>query len=42
MKSDIKWKEIQDEVKKHYADGADAVELEMVTKEYFYGTLPRS
>lgn len=38
----LSWKEIQDEVKKHYADGADAVELEMVTKEYFYGTLPRS
>ena len=38
----LSWKEIQAEVQKHYSDGADAVELEMITKEQFYATLPRS
>ena len=35
------WKEVQAEVEKHYAEGADAVELELINKEQFYETLPR-
>ena len=37
----LTWKEVQVEVEKHYAKGADAVELEMINKEQFYETLPR-
>ena len=37
----LSWKEIQAEVLQHYEKGADAVELEMITKEQFYETLPR-
>ena len=38
----LSWKEIQAKVQKHYSDGEDAVELEIITKEQFYATLPRS
>ena len=37
----LRWKEIQAEVQEHYDEGADAVELEVITKEQFYETLPR-
>ena len=37
----LTWKEVQAEVEKHYAKGADAVELELINKEQFYETLPR-
>ena len=37
----LPWKEVQAEVEKHYAEGADAVELELINKEQFNETLPR-
>ena len=37
----LPWKDIQEEVKKHYKDGADAVELEMITEEEFNDRLPK-
>ncbi len=37
----LTWKDVSKEVIKHYNDGADAVELEMITKEQFDATLPR-
>ncbi len=37
----LPWKDVSKEVKRHYNDGADAVELEMITKEQFDATLPR-
>lgn len=37
----LTWKEVQAEVEKHYAKGADAVELELINREQFYETLPR-
>ena len=37
----LTWKEVQAEVEKHYAAGADAVQLELINKEQFYETLPR-
>lgn len=37
----LPWKDVLKEVKQHYKDGADAVELEMITKEEFDATLPR-
>ena len=37
----LPWKDVLAEVKKHYQDGADAVELEMITKEEFYDRLPK-
>ena len=35
------WKDVLKEVKKHYQDGADAVELEMITEEEFNDRLPK-
>jgi len=32
---------VRKEVDKHYRDGADAVELEMITKEEFDDRLPK-
>jgi hypothetical protein len=32
---------VRKEVDKHYSDGADAVELEMITKEEFDDRLPK-
>ena len=37
----LPWKDVLREVKQFYKDGADAVELEMITKEEFDETLPR-
>ena len=37
----LPWKMVLAEVKKHYKDGADAVELEMITKEEFDDRLPK-
>jgi hypothetical protein len=37
----LPWKDVLKEVKKHYKDGADAVELEMITKEEFNDRLPK-
>ena len=37
----LPWNDVRKEIDKHYNDGADAVELEMITKEQFYATLPR-
>ena len=37
----LPWKDVLQEVKQFYKDGADAVELEMITKEEFDETLPR-
>ena len=31
----LTWKDVRQEVYKHYKHGADAVELEMITKEEF-------
>jgi hypothetical protein len=38
----LPWSDIRKEVDKHYSDGADAVELEMITKEEFDDRLPKS
>ena len=37
----LPWKDVLQEVEQFYKDGADAVELEMITKEEFDETLPR-
>ena len=37
----LTWNDIRKEVDKHYKDGADAVELEMITKEEFNDRLPK-
>lgn len=37
----LPWKDVQQEVDKHYEKGADAVELEMITREEFYDRLPK-
>ena len=37
----LPWKDVQAEVEQHYRDGADAVELEMITKEEFDARLPK-
>ena len=37
----LTWKDVRQEVYKHYKDGADAVELEMITKEEFNDRLPK-
>lgn len=37
----LPWRDVQNEVHKHYAEGADAVELEMITKEEFNDKLPK-
>ena len=37
----LPWKDVLKEVKLFYKNGADAVELEMITKEEFDETLPR-
>ena len=31
----LPWKDVQEEVEQHYNNGADAVELEMMTEEEF-------
>ena len=37
----LPWKDVQQEVEKHYKGGADAVELEMITEEEFNDRLPK-
>ena len=37
----LPWNDVRKEVDKHYKDGADAVELEMITKEEFDDGLPK-
>jgi len=37
----LPYKEIIEAVEQHYKDGADAVELEMITKEKFDDRLPK-
>tara|TARA_B100000519_G_scaffold185085_1_gene179964 strand:- start:12 stop:194 length:183 start_codon:yes stop_codon:yes gene_type:complete len=37
----LPWYFIKKEVKQHYKDGADAVELEMITQEEFDDLLPK-
>ena len=37
----LPYKEIIEAVEQHYSDGADAVELEMITKEEFNDRLPK-
>ena len=37
----LPWKDVLAEVEKHYKDGADAVELEMITEEEFNDRLPK-
>ena len=37
----LPWSDVRKEVDKHYNDGADAVELEMITKEEFDDRLPK-
>ena len=37
----LPWKDVLKEVKQHYKDGADAVELEMITAEEFNDRLPK-
>jgi len=37
----LPWNDVRKEVDKHYSDGADAVELEMITKEEFDDRLPK-
>ena len=39
--SGLPWKDVLKEVKQHYKDGADAVELEMITAEEFNDRLPK-
>ena len=38
----LPYKDIMEAVEQHYRDGADAVELEMITKEEFDDRLPKS
>lgn len=37
----LPWHWVRKEVQQHYKDGADAVELEMITKEEFDDGLPK-
>ncbi len=37
----LPWKDIREAVEQHYKDGADAVELEMITEEEFNDRLPK-
>ena len=37
----LPWNWVRKEVDKHYNDGADAVELEMITEEEFNDRLPK-
>ena len=37
----LPWKDVLKEVKQHYLNGADAVELEMITEEEFNDRLPK-
>ena len=37
----LPWKDVQKAVDQHYKDGAEAVELEMITKEDFDDRLPK-
>jgi len=37
----LPYKDIMEAVEQHYRDGADAVELEMITKEEFDDRLPK-
>jgi hypothetical protein len=37
----LSWNYVRKEVVKHYKAGADAVELEMITKQEFYDGLPK-
>jgi hypothetical protein len=37
----LPWKDVRLAVEQHYRDGADAVELEMITREEFYDRLPK-
>ncbi len=37
----LPWHDVRKEVDKHYKDGADAVELEMITREEFNDRLPK-
>jgi|TARA_Y100000022_G_C13080333_1_gene297482 hypothetical protein len=37
----LPWEDVLAEVEKHYANGADAVELEMITEEEFNDRLPK-
>ena len=37
----LPWSDVRKEVDKHYKDGADAVELEMITEEEFNDRLPK-
>lgn len=37
----LPYKDIMKEVERHYKEGADAVELEMITKEEFDERLPK-
>ena len=37
----LPWKDVLKEVKQHYENGADAVELEMITEEEFNDRLPK-
>ena len=37
----LPWSDVRKEVDKHYRDGADAVELEMITKGEFHDRLPK-
>ena len=37
----LPYKDVLKEVKQHYKDGADAVEMEMITKQEFDDSLPK-
>ncbi len=37
----LPWKDVNEAVENHYKEGADAVELEMITKEEFDDRLPK-
>ena len=37
----LPWKDVRNAVDQHYKEGADAVELEMITKEEFDDGLPK-
>ena len=37
----LSWNDVRKEVGKHYKAGADAGELEMITKQEFYDGLPK-
>ena len=38
----LPWNQVRKEVDQHYKDGADAVELEMITEKEFNDRLPKS